>query len=188
MQKAALRKIYKEKRAAFSKQQYDLQNDMLLLQFKKSNFPFIHSVFSYFPIGHFMEPETFFITRYLKNINPQIQIAYPKMHSDNTMMAIIATEDSEFAINSFGINELQEGAILHPKDIDMVIVPMLVCDKKGYRVGYGKGFYDKYLTSCKKDVLKIGLSFFDPVDTIEDVEQFDVPLTHCITPETVYEF
>jgi 5-formyltetrahydrofolate cyclo-ligase len=65
---------------------------------------------------------------------------------------------------------------------------MLICDTKGYRVGYGKGFYDRYLAHCRKDVVKIGFSYFDPVEKITDTDQFDVPLTYCITPQHIYEF
>jgi len=67
-------------------------------------------------------------------------------------------------------------------------VPLLAVDKKGYRVGYGKGFYDKFLPSCKKECLKIGFSYFEPVDEITDKDQFDVPLELCITPHNIYVF
>ena len=70
----------------------------------------------------------------------------------------------------------------------MVFVPMVAFDMKGYRVGYGKGFYDRYLPRCRPDVIKIGFSFFDPVDNIKDIADFDVPLNFCITPSRIYEF
>ncbi|MFB6306170.1 MAG: 5-formyltetrahydrofolate cyclo-ligase, partial [Flavobacteriales bacterium] len=70
--------------------------------------------------------------------------------------------------------------------IDMVILPLVVSDKKGNRVGYGKGFYDKFLHDCKKDITKVGLSFYEPVQQIDDIEEHDEPLDICITPENVY--
>jgi 5-formyltetrahydrofolate cyclo-ligase len=75
-----------------------------------------------------------------------------------------------------------------PADIDMILVPLLAFDKKGYRVGYGKGFYDKYLADCRKNCIKAGFSYFDPVDEIADKGDFDVPLDLCITPQSVYVF
>jgi 5-formyltetrahydrofolate cyclo-ligase len=55
-------------------------------------------------------------------------------------------------------------------------------------VGYGKGYYDRYLKRCAQDVVKIGFSYFDAIDAIEDINEFDVPLNYCITPMRVYEF
>jgi 5-formyltetrahydrofolate cyclo-ligase len=69
-----------------------------------------------------------------------------------------------------------------------VFVPLLAFDNDGYRVGYGKGFYDKFLAKCRPDVLKVGLSYFDAIDTISDRAQFDIPLNYCITPQRIYEF
>jgi 5-formyltetrahydrofolate cyclo-ligase len=68
------------------------------------------------------------------------------------------------------------------------LVPLLAFDPKGYRVGFGRGYYDKYLSLCKPDVIKIGLSYFEPVEVIDDVQDFDVPLSYCITTDNVYAF
>ena len=75
-----------------------------------------------------------------------------------------------------------------PKDIDMVFVPLLSFDKNGYRVGYGKGYYDKFLANCREDLVKVGFSFFEPVVKIEDVDGYDIPLNYCLTPENFYSF
>ena len=69
-----------------------------------------------------------------------------------------------------------------------VFVPLLVYDERGYRAGYGKGFYDRYLQLCKDDVIKIGFSYFAPEPLISDVNEFDIPLNFVITPERIYEF
>ena len=61
-------------------------------------------------------------------------------------------------------------------------------DLQGNRVGYGKGYYDRFLSKCKEDVIKVGLSFLSPIDCIEDVDFFDKKLDFCITPERVYAF
>ncbi len=70
----------------------------------------------------------------------------------------------------------------------MALIPLYAFDKNGYRVGYGKGYYDRYLKRCSEDLIAVGLSYFEPVDIINDTNQFDVPLSFCITPHTVYEF
>ena len=72
-------------------------------------------------------------------------------------------------------------------NINIVITPLLAFDLKGYRVGYGKGFYDRFFSSLQKDVKRIGISIFKPCKSIDNNEH-DVPLTHCVTPNKTYSF
>ena len=90
--------------------------------------------------------------------------------------------------NFFGIAEPAGGNKISPKEIDLVLVPLLAFDQKGYRVGYGKGFYDKFLSECRMDVIKIGLSFFEAEEQIADINQFDISLNYCVTPKRIYDF
>lgn len=135
------------------------------------------------------EPNTHLFSSYLKHMFPDIQIAYPVGDMATAEMKAIAThEDTVFHTSSIGILEPKEGDELLPAGIDLIFVPLLICDENGYRVGFGKGFYDRYLQKCKKDVIKMGFSYFAPVNKIDDTNQFDVPLNYCITPESIYEF
>ncbi|HRN98584.1 MAG TPA: 5-formyltetrahydrofolate cyclo-ligase, partial [Flavobacterium sp.] len=61
-------------------------------------------------------------------------------------------------------------------------------DTRGFRVGYGKGIYDHCLKECRPDVIKIGLSLFDPEPLIEDVWAEDVALDYCVTPRGIHSF
>ena len=70
----------------------------------------------------------------------------------------------------------------------MVLIALFAFDDKGNRIGYGKGMYDRFLSKCPGNTIKIGLSFFDSVDEISDVNEFDVPLDYAITPSKVYRF
>ena len=70
----------------------------------------------------------------------------------------------------------------------MVFVPLLVFDQHGHRVGYGKGYYDRFLDQCSESTLKVGLTFFDPVTKIEDIETHDISLDFALTPERIYAF
>jgi len=69
----------------------------------------------------------------------------------------------------------------------VVIVPLLICDLNGYRLGYGKGFYDRFLSECRADVLKIGLNYFEPIAQIPG-EDTDIPLDFLITPINCHAF
>lgn len=189
MTKKELRKIYREKRNELTAAERTKLDDLLLIQFQKAELPFIRSLLSYWPIEENNEPNTHLYTDYLEFKNPELVIAYPK--SDffmDDMMAIVVNEETDFIKNEFNIYEPENNELISPEEIDMILVPLLAVDKSGYRIGYGKGFYDKFLASCRKDCIKVGFSYFDPVDEIADKEVFDVPLDLCITPQNVYVF
>lgn len=93
-----------------------------------------------------------------------------------------------FANSAWGIPEPVGGTVVKPTDFDIVLIPLLAFDKYGHRVGYGKGFYDRYLVNCRPDCLKIGISLFDPVDLIAEVESHDISLDIAICPSKLYDF
>ena len=104
------------------------------------------------------------------------------------MKAIICNADSIFEANAWNIPEPVDTEVAGAELLDLVIIPMLAFDKKGNRVGYGKGYFDRYLKQCREDCIKIGFSYFDPVDSVDDASDFDVPLDLCITPQRTYVF
>ncbi len=189
MKKQELRKIYKEKRKALSAAERVKLDDLLLIQFQKVEIPFIQTLFSYWPIEENSEPDTHILTDYLEFKNPELVVAYPRVDTMlDEMIAVVVNAETDFIKNDMNIYEPAEGDILPADELDMILVPLLAVDKKGYRVGYGKGFYDKFLVDRKKGCLKIGFSYFEPVEAITDKEQFDVPLDLCITPHNIYVF
>jgi 5-formyltetrahydrofolate cyclo-ligase len=104
------------------------------------------------------------------------------------MQHYIYDDETVLQPNRYDIMEPAGGKVVAEDQIDVVIVPLLSFDEKGNRVGYGKGFYDRFLSRCREDVIKIGLSFFDAGKRIDDTDEFDIPLTYCITPGKIYEF
>lgn len=107
---------------------------------------------------------------------------------NNTLSHFLLTENTKIKINKYGIPEPTNGLAVPENMIDVVFIPLLAFDKKGNRVGYGKGFYDDFLSKCKKETIKIGLSFFEAVDKIDDVYEGDFPLDYCVTPTNIYSF
>jgi 5-formyltetrahydrofolate cyclo-ligase len=189
MLKKEARKIFKEKRKAISPQKKMKLDDLLLIQFQQLQLPFINSLLSFYPVEHNNEPDTFNITRYLQFKNPGLLIAYPKTDlQTHTLQAVISEGNDLFEQNAFLIPEPIGSNYIKADEIDLILVPLLAFDEKGFRVGYGKGFYDRFLKQCKDGCIKIGLSYFNPIDTIEDAGEFDVPLNFCITPQKVYVF
>lgn len=189
MTKKELRIKYKAKRLALSEKDKMVMDDLLLIQFQKLSFENVQILLSYEPMPHTAEPQTHLFSRYLQHLIPNLQVAYPKTDFTNhSMQAIAVDEDTEFRMNEFQIHEPVGDSIIPPQEIDLVFVPLLVCDANGYRVGYGKGFYDRYLQQCREEVIKISFSYFEPVANIDDKAEHDVPVNYCITPHTIYEF
>lgn len=189
MNKQEIRKIYKEKRKNLTAVERNKLDDLLLIQLQKAKIPFIHTLLSFWPIAENNEPDTHPITDFLEFKNQGLVIAYPRTDMIlDEMIAVIVNHETDFFKNEYNIFEPAEGEVLPADEIDMILIPLLAVDAKGFRVGYGKGFYDKYLTECKKDCIKVGISYFDPIDEITDKAEFDVPLDLCITPHNNYVF
>jgi 5-formyltetrahydrofolate cyclo-ligase len=104
------------------------------------------------------------------------------------MTHFLLTDNTKIKKNSYNVPEPVDGLEVPDAKIDVVFVPLLAYDKQGNRVGYGKGFYDNFLSKCKPETIKIGLSFFPPEEKIEDVSANDVKLDFCVTPEGIFEF
>ncbi len=174
---------------ALSVQERIKLDDLLLIQFQTAPLPFISSLLSYWPIEENNEPDTHPLTEFLKFRNPELRVCYPVSDFETGLMKAIITDiDTPFTKHALNIYEPGSGDIIDPRQLDLVFVPLLAVDRQGYRVGYGKGFYDKYLSGCADDCIKIAFSYFEPVDNIEDRHEFDVPLDLCITPYNVYVF
>lgn len=189
MLKAEARKIFREKRSLLSLKERMKNDDLLLIQLQTVGLPFITFLLSYWPLEEAHEPNTHLFTDYLEFQNPEIVMCYPKTDfTSHAMQAIQTNDNTRFRKNQYNIYEPEDGEIVNPAGMDMIFIPLLAFDKKGYRVGYGKGFYDRYLPQCRSHCIKIGFCYFDPVDAIEDSNEFDVPLDLCVTPTTVYAF
>ena len=189
MKKTEARKFYRKERSRITLLQKQKLDDLLLIQFQKLPLPPLHYVLSYMPMEENNEIDTFPITRFLEFSNPGLVIAYPRINAGTQeMQAVAADDETVFAPNEYRIYEPFDGGIIQPEDLDLVIVPTLIFDEKGNRVGYGKGFYDRYLKRCRADCFRAGISYFEPLSNIEDAGDFDVPLNYCITPYTNYVF
>ncbi len=162
----------------------------MLIQFQKLSFsPNVQVLMSYFSMNHRGELDPQLFTDFMLVSIPGIRIALPVMvGGQQSLHALLVGNNTQYQPNSFGIDEPINGTPIDHYRIDVVFVPLLAFDKQGYRVGYGKGYYDRFLASCREDVIAIGFSFFEPIDKIEDTDMFDIPLNYCIGPNQLYEF
>jgi 5-formyltetrahydrofolate cyclo-ligase len=104
------------------------------------------------------------------------------------MTHYLLTDNTKIKKNEYNIPEPVYGLEVPVTKIDVVFVPLLAFDLKGNRVGYGKGFYDKFLSECKPETIKIGLSFFEAEELIDDISENDIQLDSCVTPNKIYFF
>lgn len=115
-------------------------------------------------------------------------IVVPKVINDTELSHYLLTDNTPLKKNKWNIPEPVEGIAIDEQQLDVVFVPLLAFDESGYRVGYGKGYYDRFLAKCRTDIIKVGVSFFPPIKRISDREEHDVALDYCITPEAIYDF
>lgn len=189
MLKKELRNIYLNKRKKLSPTDRLKLDDLLLIQLQRLIIEGANVLFTYFPAEKNAEPNTFLFVDYLRYLFPDIQICYPKINrKTHEMQALLVSDETEYEINTFGLSEPLSDVIISPDEIDLIFVPLLCFDAEGFRVGFGKGYYDKFLKKCGEDVIKIGFSYFEVVDEIEDINEWDVPLDYCITPDKIYVF
>ncbi len=117
------------------------------------------------------------------------EVVVPKSDfKNNSLSHFLLTENTKLKTNQYGIPEPVNGLPVPDNMIDVVFVPLLAFDKKGNRVGYGKGFYDGFLIKCKPNTIKIGFSFYESEEVIDDVYEGDIPLDFCVTPNKIYQF
>jgi 5-formyltetrahydrofolate cyclo-ligase len=187
MTKADLRKKYKALRNNLSLDQVDsysmdIANRLLSLDI------WSHTYYHLFlSIAEHKEVQTEFILNILHAKDKEIVVSKSNFDTQ-TMTNYLLTDNTVVKKNHWDIPEPVDGIEVPNNKIDVVFVPLLAFDNQGNRVGYGKGFYDKFLNSCSKETVKIGLSFFEAEETIDDVSTNDVPLDYCVTPEKVYHF
>ena len=116
------------------------------------------------------------------------EVLVPKIIEAGHMAHYLLTDSTVLSPNALGIPEPQNGIAVKEDRIDVVFVPLLAFDDTGNRVGYGKGYYDRFLGKCRPGVIKVGLSFFEASQTIADISGNDIPLDFCVTPNKVYSF
>jgi 5-formyltetrahydrofolate cyclo-ligase len=132
------------------------------------------------------EVDTSFLLSVLQGKDKQIVVS--KMLNDSKLEHYLLSDQTLLKENDYGIPEPLSGIKINPSEIDVVFLPLLVFDRQGHRVGYGKGYYDRFLAECQKETIKVGISFFEPIDKIEDIDKNDIAMDFVVTPNQVFSF
>ena len=187
MTKAQLRKKYKVLRAALSEEQIENQSLAIANQLLKLNiwgFEFYHI---FLTIEEQKEIQTEYILNILSGKDKNIVVSKSDFE-DYSMSHVLLTDSTKLRTNNYNIPEPVNGIPIEDSLIDVVFIPLLAFDTEGHRIGYGKGFYDRFLANCKPNTLKIGLSFFEPETEEFQMNSNDIKLDYCVTPSTTYRF
>ena len=190
MIKSELRKLYLSKRKSLTPEERRNKSERIAASFFENfdltKIKFLHCFIS---IVRTNEIDTRPVFEKVWRDFSEIETVVPRVNGKiGELESLKFSAETILEKNSWGIYEPSGTDLVEPEKIDAVLVPLLCFDKKGFRVGYGKGFYDKFLKECRTDCKKIGLSYFEPIEEISDVHDFDVPLDYCLTSESLWRF
>ena len=139
----------------------------------------------YLPIKEKNEVDTMPIINILNNKKKKVLI--PKSDFNNTTMkSFLLNDNTVLKKNNYGITEPINNEEFLGR-IDVIFIPLVAYDLIGNRVGYGKGFYDKFLRNQNNKILRVGLSFFNQEKRIK-IDEHDENLDFCVTPNRIFSF
>lgn len=186
--KKELRNIFLEKRMFLSEKEYQLRNSLIQkhiayhIDFKK--YTYLHTFLS---ISDKKEVLTAPIIQLAKSQQPDITVMTSKTLPQCQLAHYIYDDNTQIKVNKWGIPEPTNANTVAADEVDLVLVPLLSFDREGHRIGYGKGYYDRFLKTIP-NALKVGVSLAPPLDHIPYSDAMDVRLDCCITPFSIYSF
>ncbi|WP_185872677.1 5-formyltetrahydrofolate cyclo-ligase [Blattabacterium cuenoti] len=185
--KEFMRKKYFFCRKHFSKTKILFNSHKIFMQLKKLmiwNKTYYHI---YLPIKTNNEIDTFTIINFLIKKKKIVTIPYSNFDTkciENCLFNHKIAKNTKK--NKYGIIEPIKKIILPNDFIEVIFIPLIIFDLKGYRIGYGKGFYDKFIQLCRNNIIKIGLSIFPPIRNIQSLHKNDLRLDIGITPNKIF--
>ncbi|MGI4736665.1 MAG: 5-formyltetrahydrofolate cyclo-ligase [Janthinobacterium lividum] len=192
--KATLRRAALARRQALTSTEVAARSqqlaNLLFAHFPVAQWRWLHV---FLPLARKNEPDTWPLIHRLWAEKVSVRLAAPVVQPDgSTLKHYELTPATQLLASRWGITELVASSTTEvlPAQLDAVLVPLLACDQQGQRVGYGGGFYDRFLAECRPGTLFIGLNILDdePVAALDDVLPTDVPLHACLTPGGVWNF
>ncbi|TAE10864.1 MAG: 5-formyltetrahydrofolate cyclo-ligase [Bacteroidetes bacterium] len=185
MTKNEIRQLYKEKRQNIPSKEKLRLDDLLLLQLQNLHLGDPQFIATYWPLGKANEPNMHIFNGYCRHAYPQATLCFPVVSGD-TMEMMATNADTVYHTNSFGIYEPKQGERISAADIDIVFVPCIVCDMGGNRIGFGKGYYDRFLAHTTHNTVIIAFQYFEPLVNRIPVNDWDIAVDYIITPTKIF--
>jgi len=182
MIKQELRALYKQKRADLTERQIMEFQESIYQQIYSLDISEVENVHLFLSMPKFKEIDTAPLITYFRSKKKRIVVSKCNF-KDHTLSHFYLEEDTVLVLNKFGVLEPVDAEQVAESILDLLFIPMLISDIQRFRVGYGKGFYDRFLSGCKKEAKFIGLNFFAPIQEIEDSNEFDIRLHQVIYPK-----
>ena len=174
MNKKQLRQIYRQKRAALPAA-YCTESSAIIVEKLR---PYLQDklILSYYPFNSEAD---------ISAINNEYQAAYPVILNRKEMAAYRPLHD-RFIKNRFGISEpdITDAELISPHELQLIIVPLLAFNEDCCRLGYGGGYYDRYLQNTR--ALKIGIAYEIQKTDQQFSDPYDIPLDLIISEKTIY--
>ncbi len=185
--KNVLRNTYLSKRRTLIPLEFDRRCQLVFHFFQSVDLTEGALVHVFLPIQKNHEVNTWHIIDYLLNKKCHVVVSRSNLQ-DNVMQHFIYEGKEQLSLNKWGIPEPKHGRQVFSGEIDVVLIPFISFDRRGNRIGYGKGYYDRFLSECRDDVQKIGLAITPPLDLIMQSDDHDIPMDLCVTHLGVYRF
>ena len=176
LKKIIRKKLLDQRKKKYSKK-YKIKFAELIKILKKNS---KNEIGGYFPVKH--EIDCIEILELLEK--KKFKISLPKIKQNNEMEFYRWLKKDPMILNKYGIPETISTKIIYP---DIIIVPIVAFDKYKYRIGYGGGYYDRYIEKIqkKKKILTIGFAFsFQQIKKVPK-NNYDKNLDIIITEKTV---
>ncbi len=179
MDKNTLRKTIISQRLSLSKEKVDELSKNIANNIKNTNILDYNNILLYSDFKN--EVQTFEIISYLKNAKKNLYL--PRCNTDLLTMEAVPIGDGKFTLNKYGIQEPPDKSKTEP-ELDCAIVPGVVFDINGNRIGFGAGYYDKFF-ALHDSVLKIGLCYeFQLINKIHS-ESHDIKMDIIVTEKRI---
>ncbi len=118
------------------------------------------------------------------SVSSNIRWAFPAISAENEMNFFLAANN--FRKSNFGVYEPVDGKLVPPESLNGVVAAGISFDRQGYRLGRGKGYYDRYLQNFKGK--KIGVCFASAMQNLLPAEDHDVKFDAVITDREILSF
>lgn len=186
MNKSEIRKVYLEKKESLTKSEVLILSEKIFHNFiSKFQLKENQKVHCFLSIPDKGEVDTSLFLNYF--FEHKIRVFVPKMMKGK-LIALEINRDTPLIENSWGIKEPAGNQDCGVEDYDYIVTPLLYADQFGNRVGYGKGFYDRFFSEISPKAIRVGVSFFPTKEEVEDISEFDVPLNYLVTPTETLSF
>ncbi len=160
--------------------------DRYLSIFEKERPAVVHL---FLPMTSKAEIDTWLILKAINEKYPSVKTVTSVIAEDQQSLETIEVRiDSPLLVTEWGIPEPVTRIHFPTKAIEEVLTPLLASDHRGYRLGYGKGFYDRFFESCSASVKRTGLNFFPDVKEELPNDAWDVKLHRLIYPDGIVDF